>query len=65
MAAQLYDIDILNYDMHKYIEIFKLLREFELLYDIEFFFQKEKMNKSIFIVELLLEFKFSSQTRNK
>ena len=41
MAAQLYDIDILNYDMHKYIEIFKLLREFELLYDIEFFSKRK------------------------
>ena len=50
--------------MHKYIEVVKLLLEFKLLYDIEFFF-KEDGTRLFFIVELLREFKFNSQTRNK
>ena len=44
--------------MHKYVEAIKLLLEFELLSDIEFFLKK--WNKYIFIVNLLREFKFNS-----
>jgi hypothetical protein len=46
LGTQLYNIDILNYNMHKYVETVKLLLEFELLYDIEIFFKK--WNKSIY-----------------
>ena len=40
MSTQLHNINILNYFMHKYIEVVKLLLEFKLLYDIEFFLKK-------------------------
>jgi hypothetical protein len=53
---------ILTY-MQKYVEAVKLLLEFELLYNIECF--KKYGISLFFIVELLSEFEFNSQTRNK
>jgi hypothetical protein len=50
--------------MHKYVEADKLLLEFELLYDIEFFKKKDGTTLN-FVDELLPKFEFNSQTRNK
>ena len=50
--------------MHEYVDAVKLMLEFELLYEIKFILKKD--GKCLFfIVELLLEFKFNSQTSNK